>query len=158
MVNEVVMYQSMFVLGVLMFGFFAATFSDYSDYAESITLDNNLDRVLEEINSKILDILDKASKLRGTTGTVTLELKLALDAEYANEAYIIRPLIIGTNVSLQAIVKNDIISELPLLSEDGTDFNLRMIQFSGSSISSRDHTGIIYTWDSSTGLETLTLF
>lgn len=141
------MYQSMFVLGVLMFGFFAASFNNYSDFAESITLDNNLDRVLEEINSKIIDLLDHTRELKGQTSTITINVKLALDSEYAGEAYIIQTAVNGANISLEAVVKNSVISELPIGVESGSDFAFRQVTFTGSMASSSDDTGMIYTWD-----------
>ena len=137
----------MFLLGVIMFGVFATSFNNYSNFAESVTLDNNLDRVLQKISQEILSLLDQAAAQRGKTSTIDLSLKISLDSEYATNAYIIN--FASGEATLQALVNDKVETSLPLNLNAGNpgNVNLRSYEFSGQLSSSSINTQINYHFD-----------
>lgn len=89
MVNEIVMYQSIFVLGILMFGFFSFTFNNYTDFAEDITIDNNLDRILQELGNIVLDITSTSQISFDGSNSVDISVEISIKSEFGSSAYFI---------------------------------------------------------------------
>ena len=149
MVNEVVMYQSMFVLGIIMFAFFTTSFSNYTDFAESVTIENNLQRVLQEVNQELMSMIDKAASYKNQNGFFQLTVSLSLDSSYATDGYTIQPIVdTDQSVYLAASVQGDIVAKLPINLINGTNLVANEFVFSGSLHSSSIHTQITYSYNS----------
>lgn len=158
MVSEVVMYQSMFILGILMFGFLSVTFTDYSDIADETTLQSNLQQVTDEIGTEIVNLINRGrgmqSNLADDTFTITLDLQLS--AEFSETPYEISTGVYTNGIAyVYAIANNKNYSNFTLGVLDGTGSG--EVNFSGSIYSSSANSQITYFWDFNTLSEQIIL-
>ncbi len=154
MVSEVIMYQSMFILGILMFGFFAVTFADYGDLADETTLLSNLQQVVDEIGGEIVDLVSRGrSLMTGSAGdSLRVTIDLQLESSFSDTAYSIS---VGNHSNgfayVYAMANKKIIANYTLGIIEGT--GIGEINFSGNIISDSGNSQIIYTWNALTNIE-----
>lgn len=58
--------MSVVLIGIVTFGFFSATLSNFSENAEELTLETNLSDIVAEVGNKIIEMVSRAEKLKGT--------------------------------------------------------------------------------------------
>ncbi|MCH8907814.1 MAG: hypothetical protein IH840_12055 [Candidatus Heimdallarchaeota archaeon] len=90
MVNEVVMYNSMFLLGMILFGSFAVTFDNYSEDAEDVALESNIEITVQRIGILMLQMLDKAQEMSVLSSSFSINVPVQLEATVAGHAYNLR--------------------------------------------------------------------
>lgn len=90
MVNEVVMYNSMFLLGMILFGSFAVTFDNYSEDAEDVALESNIEITVQRIGILMLQMLDKAQEMSVLSSSFLIKVPVQLEATVAGHAYNLR--------------------------------------------------------------------
>ncbi|MHA2092623.1 MAG: hypothetical protein ACW98K_17395 [Candidatus Kariarchaeaceae archaeon] len=156
MANEVVMYQSMFLLGIIMFGFFATSFDNYSERADDIVLEESLKRINDEVSKRIVDLITVGQSMKDKSDSFSLSLPLILDSVIVQEHYLLyfdTSIISGANIAhlnINVSSSDDLISSYSLGYE-----NTSSLVFVESSylISSAPQPKIHYTWDIISGLE-----
>lgn len=154
MVSEVIMYQSMFVLGILMFGFFAITFSDYQDFADETTLASNLEQVANEIGQEITKLIQRGRAQQSGVSTFTITLDIVLDSQFSGTSYTLQ-FASDKSAKITASTSGKIYANYSLGFVNGTADG--QIDFQGVLSSSSGSPKITYTWDSrlATGKEVI---
>lgn len=147
MVSEVIMYQSMFVLGILMFGFFAITFSDYQDFADETTLASNLEQVANEIGQEITKLIQRGRAQQSGVSNFTITLDIVLDSQFSGTSYTLQfasdP---SGTTNITASTSGKVYANYSLGFVNGTADG--QIDFQGVLSSSSGSPKITYTWDS----------
>ena len=147
MVSEVIMYQSLFVLGILMFGFMSVTFSNYEDFAEETTLASNLEHVAKEVGSQMIDLIKRGRQLQLTSSSFSITLDLILESQYSYNAYSIDFDVSPQNISrITVSAKNKIYANYTIGFVNGTEDG--QIHFSGTILSGNANPKLTYNWDS----------
>jgi len=89
MVNEVIMYQSMFLLGIIAFGFFALSFNNFESNAENLTEENNLEQIVLDIGLLILDLIDSGRQHIDVSSSFLISAFVLIDGEFSTADYIL---------------------------------------------------------------------
>lgn len=146
MVSEVIMYQSMFVLGILMFGFFAITFSDYQDFADETTLASNLEQVANEIGQEITKLIQRGRAQQSGVSTFTITLDIVLDSQFSGTSYTLQFASDPSGTNITASTSGKVYADYSLGFVNGIADG--QIDFQGILSSSSGSPKITYTWDS----------
>ncbi len=149
MASEVVMYQLLFVLGIFMFGFFTVSFNNFENYAETVTLDGNLNQVVEKVGSQILTMINNAKAKEDQYSNIEINMAINLDSQYANIEYKLYFDIDTTTQFLQLVAAADgiIYANYSLGIYNGTEIG--KINASGVLLSSDASPIIHFEWNSS---------
>ncbi|MHA2403308.1 MAG: hypothetical protein ACXADH_09995 [Candidatus Kariarchaeaceae archaeon] len=156
MANEVVMYQSMFLLGIIMFGFFATSFDNYSERADDIVLEESLKRINVEVSKRVIDLITAGQTMKDKSDSFSLSLPLILDSVVVQEHYLLyfdSSIVNGVNI---AHLNINVSSSAELISSYSLGYeNTSSLVFDGGSylISSAPQPTIHYTWDVNNALE-----
>ena len=84
------MYNSMFLLGMILFGSFAVTFDNYSEDAEDVALESNIEITVQRIGILMLQMLDKAQEMSVLSSSFSINVPVQLEATVAGHAYNLR--------------------------------------------------------------------
>lgn len=137
----------MFVLGILMFGFFAITFSDYQDFADETTLASNLEQVANEIGQEITKLIQRGRAQQSGVSTFTITLDIVLDSQFSGTSYTLQfasdP---SGTTNITASTSGKVYANYSLGFVNGTADG--QIEFQGVLSSSSGSPKITYIWDS----------
>lgn len=148
MVNEVIMYQSMFLLGVIAFGVFAYSFNTYTDQAEQLTYESNIDLTNQKVGDLLLQIIGKGQEMELYSANFELSIYVYLDSSFANKAYYLQ---LSVDPSQQVLLES--YTDNALVSSFNTgQFNGASLTFDTSQIlvSSQPGQYIYYTFTGGT--------
>ncbi|MHA2032678.1 MAG: hypothetical protein ACW99A_05470 [Candidatus Kariarchaeaceae archaeon] len=152
MVNEVLMYQSMFLLGIIAFGFFSFTFDTYSERASELSFESNIEVTTQQVGQVMMDLISQGRSMIDSSSSFEVSISIFTLAEYSDRIYEIR--IDKNDVDEVTIVSSDLSGGK---SVDASTFNTGIVNntqivFSSTTKlqSSSSNQAISYSWDGST--------
>ncbi len=152
MVNEVVMYQSMFLLGIIAFGFFSYTFDANTDLAEDLAFESNLEILTEDIGQIVLDLVSQGKSMMEVSSSFAISISLFTQPDFSGKVYTIKFDVNDVNETV--IISYDNSQNVP---EEIATFNTGIVN--GSTVwfdtsleffSSAPNQSIGFIWDGST--------
>ncbi|OLS25429.1 MAG: hypothetical protein HeimC2_18850 [Candidatus Heimdallarchaeota archaeon LC_2] len=90
MVNEVVMYQSMFLLGIIAFGFFSFTFDANTTKAEDLAFESNLEILTQDIGQIVLDLVSQGKSMMTVSSSFEISVTLFTQARFSGKDYTLK--------------------------------------------------------------------
>ncbi len=141
------MYQSMFLLGILMFGFFAVTFNNYTERTDDILFENGTEIITNELGIIIIDLVNSGQQMIDYSDNFTVSISLDLEPDFARKNYIFY---FGVSSSNEALLNSSSSIGEDVLSFYKLGFsNSSNLIFIGNSIlySTSSNPSIIYKWD-----------
>ncbi|MDH5404610.1 MAG: hypothetical protein OEZ01_05650 [Candidatus Heimdallarchaeota archaeon] len=126
------------------------SFNNYQEFAESLTVENNLVQVVQVVGEEINSFISKSRSLQ-SSGSMVLTLTINLDSQYADKSFYVKFNSNGLNqVTLEIYTGTELISNYNFGYINGSDASLGQINFDSTTIlSSSDGTPlVIYEWSS----------
>ena len=90
MVNEVIMYQSMFLLGIVAFGFFSFTFDTYTETAEDLSFESNLEVLTQDVGQIMIDLISQGRSMKDSSSTLEITVSIFTLSQFSGKIYTIR--------------------------------------------------------------------
>ncbi len=153
MVNEVIMYQSMFLLGIVAFGFFSFTFDTYTETAEDLSFESNLEVLTQDIGQIMIDLINQGRSMKDSSSTLEISISIFTLSQFSSKIYTIRIDTLDSNPNGRVILVSSDASSSK--SSDISTFDTGMIN--GSSqiefydsvdlLSTSSNQAIKYSWD-----------
>ena len=149
MVNEILMYQSMFLLGIVAFGFFSFTFDTYTQTAENLSFESNVEVLTQEIGQVMIDLIGQGRSMIDSSSSFEISISIFTLSQFSGKIYDVR---IDTNADGEVfLVSSDLSSSS---SKDISTFatgivNDSQILFDSSvkPVSTSPNQAIQYSWD-----------
>lgn len=104
MVNEVIMYQSMFLLGIVAFGFFSFTFDTYTETAENLSFESNLEVLTQDIGQIMIDLISQGRSMKDVSSTLEITVSIFTLSQFSSKIYTIRIDTIDSNPNSRVIL------------------------------------------------------
>lgn len=161
MVNEVLMYQSMFLLGIIAFGFFSFTFDTYTETAEDLSFESNVEVLTQEIGQVMMQLIAEGRSMKDVSSSFEISISIFTLSQFSGNIYDIRlDTIDGTNSGEVILISSDFSSSS---SADISTFKTGIVNGTGSGqinfestvrlVSSFSNQAIQYSWDEATTTE-----
>ncbi|MHA2251876.1 MAG: hypothetical protein ACXAD7_16045 [Candidatus Kariarchaeaceae archaeon] len=155
MADEVIMYQSMFLLGVLMFGFFAVSFDNYEERANDVLQETSFEQINENIGRLIINLIDTGQGMkelanRRIGNSFNLTIPLSMESVVAEKNYQLWFGVINTNgIDIGVLNITTSSSNSPISSYNLGFENSTSLVFDGSTAlySNSASPEIYYSWD-----------
>lgn len=158
MANETIMYMSVLLIGMVTFGFFSSTFTTLTDDAKDMTLESNLDDILESVGSKTLDLIATGEETKGQqSGAASFQLVMNLDlpTSFSTERYVIAVAVDSNNQVLLTARK---VGDSTIISTFAFSISNNTIAFTGFILSGVPGTPYLqYSWDAASNSERIFL-
>ena len=90
MVNEVIMYQSMFLLGIVAFGFFSFTFDSYTETAENLSFESNLEVLTQDVGQIMIDLISQGRSMIESSSSLEITVSIFTLSQFSGKIYEIR--------------------------------------------------------------------
>ncbi len=148
MVNETLMYQSLLLLGMIAFGAFSVTFTNFDNRAQSQVMQSNLTKTLNDVGRTINQLVAQGEKLKGDSlngGSIVLTVYLELAKEFGKNQYVLNSTVDSTDGS--AVLVGTQAGSTQIVSSYDLGFSASTIQLNGFLYSSANAPYVKYVWN-----------